>query len=109
LNDLFVQAGGLTGSASKGVEVARMIMSEDIDDANPNKELFDIIITPDNNEQAVNFTLFPFDVINIRKMAVYEKPEMVTISGAVNYAGNMFWPARSESLRHCKRSGLTSG
>jgi hypothetical protein len=26
-------------------------------------------------------------MINIRKMAVYEKPEMVTISGAVNYAG----------------------
>jgi protein involved in polysaccharide export with SLBB domain len=37
LNDLLVQAGGLTGSASKRVEVARMIMSEEIDDANPNK------------------------------------------------------------------------
>jgi protein involved in polysaccharide export with SLBB domain len=88
LNDLLVQAGGLTGSASKRVEVARMIMSEEIDDANPNKaELFNIEITPGNNEQAVNFSLYPFDVVNIRKMAVYEKPEMVTISGAVNYAG----------------------
>jgi protein involved in polysaccharide export with SLBB domain len=88
LNDLLVQAGGLTGSASKRVEVARMIMSEEIDDANPNKaELFNIEITPDNNEQAVNFSLYPFDVVNIRKMAVYEKPEVVTISGAVNYAG----------------------
>lgn len=88
LNDLLVQAGGLTGSASKRVEVARMIMSEEIDDSNPNKaELFNIEITPDNNEQAVNFSLYPFDVVNIRKMAVYEKPEMVTISGAVNYAG----------------------
>jgi hypothetical protein len=37
LNDLLVQAGGLTGSASKRVEVARMIMSEEIDDANPKK------------------------------------------------------------------------
>jgi protein involved in polysaccharide export with SLBB domain len=73
LNDLLVQAGGLTGSASKRVEVARMIMSEEIDDANPNKaELFNIEITPDNNEQSKNFSLFPFDVINIRKMAVYE-------------------------------------
>jgi hypothetical protein len=36
----------LNGSASKRVEVARMIMSEDIDDANPNKaELFNIEIT----------------------------------------------------------------
>jgi protein involved in polysaccharide export with SLBB domain len=88
LNDLLVQAGGLTGSASKRVEVARMIMSEEIDDANPKKaELFNIEITPDNNEQSKSFSLFPFDVINIRKMAVYEKPEMVTISGAVNYPG----------------------
>jgi protein involved in polysaccharide export with SLBB domain len=88
LNDLLVQSGGLTGSASKRVEVARMIMSEEIDDSNPNKaELFNIEITPENNEQAVNFSLYPFDVINIRKMAVYEKPEMVTIRGAVNYAG----------------------
>jgi hypothetical protein len=57
-------------------------MSEDIDDANPNKN-YSILKSPDNNEQAVNFTLFPFDVINIRKMAVYEKPETVIISGAV--------------------------
>jgi hypothetical protein len=36
----------LTGSGLKRVEVARMIMSEDIDDPIPNKaELYDIIIT----------------------------------------------------------------
>ncbi|WP_369765664.1 SLBB domain-containing protein [Flavobacterium sp. WC2429] len=88
LNDLLVQAGGLTGSASKRVEVARMIVSEQIDNSNPNKaELFNIEITPDNNEQAKNFALSPFDIVNIRRMAVYDKPEMVTISGAVNYAG----------------------
>ncbi|WP_367773623.1 SLBB domain-containing protein [Flavobacterium sp. WC2421] len=88
LNDLLVQAGGLTGSASKRVEVARMIVSEEIDNSNPNKaELFNIEITPENNEQAKNFALSPFDVVNIRRMAVYDKPEMVTISGAVNYAG----------------------
>jgi hypothetical protein len=61
-------------------------LSEEIDDANPNKaELFNIEITITMNK--LKFSLFPFDVINIRKMAVYEKPEMVTISGAVNYAG----------------------
>jgi hypothetical protein len=38
------------------VEVARMIMSEDIDDANRIKaELFNIEITPDNNEQSEEF------------------------------------------------------
>lgn len=88
LNDLLIQAGGLTGSASKRVEVARMIQSEEIDDSNPNKaQLFDIEITATNNEQLKNFELQPFDVVNIRKMAVYDKPEMVVISGAVHYAG----------------------
>jgi hypothetical protein len=58
LNDLLVQAGGLTGSASKGWN-ARMIMSEEIDDANPKKaELFNIEITPDNNEQSKTFRCF---------------------------------------------------
>jgi protein involved in polysaccharide export with SLBB domain len=88
LNDLLVQAGGLAGSASTRVEIGRMIMSEEIDENSEKKvELFSIAISPNNNEQAVNFELQPFDVVNIRKMAVYEKPEMVTVSGAVNYAG----------------------
>jgi hypothetical protein len=42
--------------------------------------------------------VIPFDVINIRKMAVYEKPEMVMISGAVNYAGKYVLASKSESL-----------
>ncbi|HEY4616948.1 MAG TPA: SLBB domain-containing protein, partial [Flavobacterium sp.] len=111
LNDLFIQAGGLTGSASKRGEVARMIMSEEVDDANPNKsELFNIEITPDNNEQAVNFSLLPFDVINIRKMAVYEKPEMVTISGAVHYAGKYVLASKKAKVYDIvkRAGGLTS-
>jgi protein involved in polysaccharide export with SLBB domain len=44
LNDFLVQAGGLTGSASKRVEIARMIVSEGID-ANLTKRLFDIEIS----------------------------------------------------------------
>lgn len=111
LNDLLVQAGGLTGSASKRVEVARMIMSEEIDDANPNKaELLNIEIVAGNNEQAKNFALLPFDVINIRKMAVYDKPEMVTVSGAVNYAGNYVLANKNERVYDIikRAGGLTS-
>lgn len=99
LNDLLVQAGGLTGSASKRVEIARMIKSEAIDDANPNKaELFNIEISATNNEQAKNFALQPFDVVNIRKMAVYEKPEMVTVTGAVHYTGKYVLAGKKEKL-----------
>ena len=111
LNDLLVQAGGLTGSASKRVEVARMIQSEEIDDSNPNKvELFNIEISAANNEQAKNFALLPFDVVNIRKMAVYEKPEMVTVSGAVHYAGKYVLANKKDKVYDVvqRAGGLTS-
>ncbi|MFI0490735.1 SLBB domain-containing protein, partial [Flavobacterium sp.] len=99
LNDLLIEAGGLTGSASKRVEVARMIKSEDIDDSNPIKaQLFNLEINSSNNEQIKNFELAPFDVINIRKMAVYEKPQEVTINGAVNYAGKYVLVNKTEKI-----------
>lgn len=111
LNDLLVKAGGLTGSASKRVEVARMIKSDEIDDANPNRvQLFNLEITADNNEQIKNFALEPFDVINIRRMAVYEKPEMVTVSGAVNYAGKYVLANKKEKIYDViqRAGGLTA-
>ena len=111
LNDILVQAGGLTGSASKRVEIARMIIADQIDDANPTKaELFNIEITPGNNEQAKNFELQPFDVINIRKMAVYDKPEMVIVRGAVNYVGKYVLANKKDKIYDIiqRAGGLTS-
>ncbi|MBC7888545.1 MAG: SLBB domain-containing protein [Ferruginibacter sp.] len=107
LNDLLIQAGGLTGSASKRVEVARMIKSEAIDEKNPNKaELFNLEINTSDNEQVKNFGLQPFDVINIRKMGVYEKPQMVIISGAVGYTGIYVLANKNEKvLDIVKRAG----
>jgi protein involved in polysaccharide export with SLBB domain len=99
LNDLIVLAGGFTGSASKRVEIARMIKADQIDDSNPNRvQLFNIEITADNNEQTNNFELEPFDVVNIRRMAVYEKPEIVTISGAVAYTGKYVLASKKEKI-----------
>lgn len=99
LNDLLVQAGGLTGSASKRVEIARMIQSEEIDNTNPNRvQLFNLEINSGNNEQMKNFTLMPFDVVNIRKMAAYEKPEMVVVNGAVNYSGKYVLVDKKEKV-----------
>jgi protein involved in polysaccharide export with SLBB domain len=99
LNDLLVQAGGLTGSASKRVEIARMIKSDEIDDTNPSRvQLFNLEITAESNEQIKNFELEAFDVVNIRRMAVYEKPEMVTISGAVNYSGKYVLANKKEKI-----------
>ncbi|MFB9077370.1 SLBB domain-containing protein [Flavobacterium procerum] len=111
LNDLVVQVGGLTGSASKRVEIARMVKSDEIDDADPKRvELVELEITADNNEQVKNFILKPFDVINIRRMAVYEKPQMVTISGAVSYPGKYVLANKKETVYNVvmRAGGLTS-
>lgn len=111
LNDLLVQAGGLTGSASKRVEVARMIQSDEMNDKNQDKaQLFNLEITAESNEQAKNFALQPFDVVNIRKMAVYEKPEMVTVSGAVSYAGKYVLVTKKDKVYDLiqRAGGLTS-
>ncbi|MEN2400306.1 SLBB domain-containing protein [Flavobacterium sp. MC2016-06] len=111
LNDLVVQVGGLTGSASKRVEIARMVKSDVIDDADPKRiELVELEITADNNEQVKNFILKPFDVINIRKMAVYEKPQMVIVSGAVTYPGKYVLANKKETVYNVvmRAGGLTS-
>jgi hypothetical protein len=72
--------------------------------------LFNLEITPDNNEQIKNFALEPFDVVNIRKMAVYEKPEMITISGAVNYTGKYVLASKKEKIYDViqRAGGLTA-
>lgn len=111
LNDLIVQVGGLTGSASKRVEIARMVKSDVIDDSNPKRiELVQFELTADNNEQAKNFILKPFDVINIRRIAVYEKPQMVTISGAVVYPGKYVLENKKENVYNMvmRAGGLTT-
>jgi protein involved in polysaccharide export with SLBB domain len=111
LNDLLIQAGGLTGSASKRVEIARMIQSEEIDNTSPDKaQIFNIEITATNNEQAKNFELKPFDVINIRRMAVYDKPATVSVSGAVNYAGKYVLATKKDRVYDVieRAGGLTS-
>ncbi|MBU2061942.1 MAG: SLBB domain-containing protein, partial [Bacteroidetes bacterium] len=99
LNDIIIQSGGLTGSASKRVEIARMIKSDAIDNESKAKvKLFNIEITPENNEQLTDFILEPFDAINIRRLAIYEKPQSVTVSGEVNYTGKYVLATKKENV-----------
>jgi len=111
LNDVIIQAGGLTGAASKRVEIARMMKSETEDTNNPNRvQLFDFEIASGANEQLKNFTLQPFDVINIRRVSVYEKPQQVTVTGAVNYIGKYALVQKKEKIFDIiqRAGGLTS-
>ncbi|MES2239769.1 MAG: SLBB domain-containing protein [Bacteroidota bacterium] len=99
LNDLLVQVGGLTGIASKRVEIARLIKSETADSSSKERvELINLEISSANNEQLKNFVLQPFDIINIRRIAVYEKPQTVMVSGAVLYPGKYALATKKESV-----------
>ncbi|MWB94482.1 sugar transporter [Flavobacterium sp. GA093] len=111
LNDLVVQVGGLTGSAAKRVEIARMIKSDEINNNDPRRvEVINLELTPENNEQVKNYILMPFDVINIRRVAVYEKPQLVEISGAVTYPGKYVLANKKETVYSIviRAGGLTS-
>ena len=88
-----------------------MIKSENIDDRNPIKaELFNLVITPENNEQIENFVLKPFDVVNIRRVAMYNAPEMVFVTGAVAYTGKYVLVNKKETVYNIiqRAGGLTA-
>ena len=99
LNDLLLQAGGLTSAASKKVEIARMVKSDVLNDANPTKiELLTISIDNNTNEQAQNTVLQPFDVISVRRIAVYNVPETIIVKGSVAYPGTYAITNKKEKI-----------
>lgn len=99
LNDLLIEAGGLKDAASKRVEIARMKKAEEIDDKDPNRvELIQLNIDPQNNEQLTSFSLQPFDVIAIRRIGLYERPQAVTVEGAVAYPGKYVISIKNETI-----------
>ncbi len=106
LNDLILQAGGLKGSASKRVEIARLIISDEINKNENQSELFSLEISPESNEQLENFNLKPFDVVNIRKIVSFEKQQIVTVSGAFNYPGKYVLSKKNDKIYDIiKRAG----
>lgn len=107
LNDLLIEAGGLTGAASKKVEIARMLKSENIDNTDPRRvEVISIEINAGNNEQLSNIKLRPYDVVNIRKLPVFEQPEQVLLSGEVIYPGGYVLENKDERIGDIiKRAG----
>ncbi|MEO0060204.1 MAG: hypothetical protein RLZZ312_1851, partial [Bacteroidota bacterium] len=111
LNDLILRAGGLNDAASKKIEIARMVKSDVVNDLNPKKiELIEIVVDNTTNEQLNNLVLKPFDIVSVRKIAVYDVPETVTVRGAVVYPGNFAIVNKKEKIYDIlsRAGGLTS-
>ena len=109
LNDLIIEAGGLIHSSSTRIEISRAIITNDIE-AEKQIEIINIDITPENNEQAKNISLSPFDIINVRKIPNYSNPRTITIKGAVVYPGLYVLTNNNEKIYDIvlRAGGLTS-
>ncbi len=107
LNDLLIQAGGLKESASSSIEIARMIKTDVIETKKDKRvEVFTINITSGLNEQAEIFILQPHDVVTVRRLAVYNIPEQISISGAVLHEGNYVLITKRDKISDViKRAG----
>jgi protein involved in polysaccharide export with SLBB domain len=86
LYDLIVQAGGFKESASRKVEIARVVTQEN-ETAAASSEIIQFEVAKDFVELTQNIPLKPFDVISIRKMPQYQFTKSVSISGASLFPG----------------------
>lgn len=88
LQDIIMEAEGLTDLAAKKIEIARVRKDSLYDAKDPNRIIhFNLVYDPVLNTEAATFKLAPEDNIIIRRIEVYETPLQVTVSGAVLYPG----------------------
>ena len=89
LGDAVLMAGGLTDAATlERVEVARRIVGErenmDLKDTIAIILHYNLLSRPEDAETALS----PFDIVYVRRSAVYKPQQVITIEGQVNYPGS---------------------
>ena len=89
LGDAVLMAGGLTNAATlERVEVARRIVGErenvDIKDTIAMILHYNLLKRPEDAEAQLS----PFDMVYVRRSAVYKPQQVITIEGQVNYPGS---------------------
>ena len=106
LKDLILQAGGFTDAAFKNIEIARLLKRDSIG-ATDNRLSTIIrteIINGDLNSNSANIILQPYDLITVRKIAGYQMPESVTVSGQVQFPGAYALSTRKERISDVMRT-----
>lgn len=128
LYDLILMAGGFTDGASKVAEVTSMIVKDEPSGQSSKvSEVRVIEIDTLLVNQGANIALSPYDVVTVRKKPTFEKLELITINGQVEYpgsyvisdknervldfinrAGGLKYYANSEGLRIIRTSEVTN-
>lgn len=90
LYDLLIQSGGFTDEASKRIEISRIIKKDQIiQDQKEIATILTIEITDNTlTDESKNIILEPNDVIQVRKIPIYQNQKSVLILGSVEYPGN---------------------
>jgi protein involved in polysaccharide export with SLBB domain len=107
LRDIILQAGGFTDAAYKNIEIARLIKRDSISATdNRASSIINTEVDGDLSITSATTSIFPFDVITVRRKAGYVTPESVFISGQVQYPGPYALSNRNERVSDLlKRSG----
>lgn len=113
VEDLVLQAGGLTNAASLAkVDVSRRIVEPEATEAGDTLAFtYSFSLNPDftipQGEQP--FTLQPYDEVYIRRSPNYNEQQNITIEGEVQFAGNYTLSSNGERLSDVIRQagGLT--
>ena len=108
LKDLIIFAGGFTYAAyPQRIEIARLIKRDKLTTGDQRlSEIIDVENVTDLTLNNKNIPLQPFDVVTIRKIPGYNHPELVQVSGEVQFPGPYALSSRLEKVTDLiKRSG----
>ena len=88
LQNLIMEAEGLTDLAAKKIEISRIRKDSLYDEKDPNRIIhFNLVYDPISNIDAATFKLEPEDNVIVRRIEVYETQQQVSVSGTVLYPG----------------------
>lgn len=99
LYDLLLEADYFTNKAAGKVSVYRKKVALDYNINNAEKiESFELIVDTEDPKSAAEFLLEPMDRVVVRRVPVYETPELITVSGEFLYSGPYAILSKEERL-----------
>lgn len=87
LYDLIIMAGGFNEFASRKIEIARVVVSDEEDTLGVESEVIEFEIDPNYQTTAQDIALKPFDYVSIYRVQNFTLSQEVYVSGEVEYPG----------------------
>lgn len=107
LYDLLLEADYFTERAGGKITVYRTKISDEFNPLDPEKvSSFELNVDPANPEAAQNFLLEPMDRVFVRRVIMFETPEIIEVRGQVLYPGKYALVKKGDRVKDIiERSG----